>query len=153
MPSVTLLERHIHCLTDPDLKHEFMEGITSILRGEKPQYSCTYMEKVFHNLVHGSTAPAIPGIPPFDPAKVKKSMLPLYDKVQAGKVPSNGLDHGYKKLKTTFRPIQTLGRDYREELYIECQDRINRKQGDADYQNFIGYMAEVLEYCLGSGEL
>ena len=151
MKTVTLLERHIPILTDENLKHELVSGITSILQGEEPQASCTHMENVFYNLVHGPTAKAIPGIPKFDPTGMKKSELARYNKIQAGKVPSTGLNHSYADLK--FKPIKTLPKEYLEKLYNDCQGIIGRKQSTAEYLRFIGYLAEVMEHCANIGEL
>ena len=149
MKSVTLLERHISMLTDKNFQHEFTAGITSILRGEEPQASCSHMKTVFFNLVHGPMT--IPGIPKFDPTGMEKNELARYSQIQAGKVPSAGLDHSYKDLK--FRAITTLPKEYSEKLYSECQDRLNNKQGTAEYRKFIGYLAEVMKHCADSGEL
>ena len=148
---VTLEKRHIHCLTNNDLKDEFVAGITSILQGQEAQASCSHMEKVFYNLVHGHTAKVIPGIPKFDSTGMKNSELDRYNKVQAGKVPSTGLDHSYKDLQ--FKPITSLEKEYLSNLYNECQSRINRKHGDAKYRRFISYLEEVMKHCADSGEL
>ena len=151
MNSVTLLERHIPILTDADLKDEFIAGIISILQGKEPQVSYPILKDIFYLLVHGHTAKVIPGIPKFDQTGMKKSELDRYNKLQAGKVPSTGLDHSYKDLQ--FKPITTLEKEDLSRLYDECQDRINRKHGDAKYQRLIGYLAEVMEHCAASGEL
>lgn len=149
MKSVTLQERHISLLTNDNFKDEFTAGIISILRGEEPQASCTYMERVFFNLVHGTMA--IPGIPKFDPTGMGNADLGRYNKVQSGKAPSSGLGDTYKDLN--FEPIATLKRDYIEELLADCLSRINMKHGSADYRGFLCYLAKVLKHCLDSGEL
>lgn len=151
MKAITLLERHIPILTDENLRDEFVSGITSILQGKEPQASCTIMETVFFNLVHGPTAKNIPGIPKFDPTGLKKNDIDRYNKVQAGKVPSNGLGHGYKGL--IFKSITTLPKEYREGLYADCLSRLKDKQRTAGYRRFIGYLAEVIKYCDERGEL
>ena len=151
MKSVTLGQIHIPILKNENQKEEFIAGIISILQGKEPQASSAHMEDIFNLLVHGHTPKIIPGIPKFDPTGMNKSELDRYNKIQAGKVPSTGLDHGYPDLK--FKPITTLERDYLEKLYGECQGRINRKKGDADYREFIRYLAKVMKYCADSGEL
>ena len=137
--------------SDTDIKDEFIAGIICISKGKEPQASCSHMEKVFYNLVHGHTAKVIPGIPKFDSTGMKNSELDRYNKIQAGKVPSTGLDLSYTDL--TFKPITTLDKGYLSKLYNDCQSRINRKHGDAKYRRFISYLEEVMKHCADSGEL
>ena len=103
METVTLGKRHASILINKDLKDEFGTGIACILRGEEPQASCPYMEDVFFELVHGRRPKVIPGIPKYDPTGMNKAELDRYKKVQAGMVPSDGIDHRYTDLK--FKPI------------------------------------------------
>ena len=151
MKSVTLAGVHIKMLENADLKDEFIAGLNSISKGKEPQASCPFMKDVFYSLVHGPTAKVIPGIPKFDPTGMKKSERDRYNKVQAGKVPSTGLDHKYKDLN--FKPITTLPKKYLEKLYIDCQGRLSDKQRTAEYRRFLVYLAEVMKYCAESGEL
>ena len=153
MKSVTIPERHIRMLenADTDLKLEYITGIISTSKGEEPQASCPYMEDVFYSLVHGHTAKVIPGIPPFDSTGMKENDLKRYNQVQAGKVPSTGLDHSYENLN--FKPITTLPKEYLEQLYSDCRDRISRKKGTAEYRKFIRYLKDVMKYCADSREL
>lgn len=151
MESITLVARHIRILKNADLKDEFIAGLDSLFQGKEPQASCPFMEDVFYSLVHGRTAKAIPGIPKFDPKGMKENELDRYSRLQAGKVPSAGLDHPYKDLD--LRPITTLPKKYLGKLYSECQDKLNRKQGTPDYRRFLVYLAEVLKHCEDSGEL
>jgi hypothetical protein len=148
---VTIPERHLPILTDADLKDEYMSGITSILQGEEPQASCPFMEDVFLNLVHGHKPKIIPGIPKFDPSGMRDSELDRYKKVQAGMVPSTGLDYSYTDLK--FKPVTGLDKGYLNELYNDCQDRIQDKTHTPNYRRFISYLAEVMEHCADSGEV
>jgi len=151
MDSITLKKIHIHTLTNESLKDEFITGIISLLQGEEPKATCDHMEDVFYLLAHGQSSKVIPGIPKFDPTGMKQSALVRYRHVQAGKVPSTGLDHSYTGLK--FKSITTLEKEYLTKLYADCQDISNNKQGSADYRRFIGYLAEVMKYCADSGEL
>ena len=151
MKSVTLGQVHIPILKNENLKDEFVAGIISILQEKEPKASSSYMEDIFNLLIHGPIAKVIPGIPQFDPTGMKKNELDRYNKVQAGKVPSTGLDHSYKDLK--FKSMTTLVKDYLEELYADCLSRLSDKQRTAEHRRFISYLAEVMKYCADSGEL
>ncbi len=151
MNSVTLGKIHLHLLTDENLRKEFVEGIISLLQGKEPKATCTFIKDIFNLLAHGYQAKVIPGIPKFDLTGMKKKEALRFEKIQAGKVPSNGLDHAYKDLQ--FKAITILDKEYLKKLHKDCQDRINKKHGDAEYRRFIGYLAEVLKYCADSGEL
>ena len=151
MKTVTLGQVHIPILKNENQKDEFVAGIISILQEKEPRGSCTYMETVFYNLVHGHTAKAISGIPKFDQTGMKNSELDRYNKIQAGKVPSTGLNHSYNNLK--YKSITKLDREYLEELYADCLDRIKKNAGTPEYRKFISYLAEVMKHCADSGEL
>ena len=151
MKTVTLGQVHIPILKNENQKDEFVAGIISILQEKEPKASSSDMEDIFNLLVHGPIAKVISGIPHYDPTEIKKSELDRYNKLQAGKVPSTGLDHSYKDLK--FKPITTLEKDYLEKLYNACQSRINDKQRPAEYRRFISYLAEMMKHCADSGEL
>ena len=151
MTTITLQKKHLPILSNKDMKDEFVTGLASILKGEEPQTSDSFMKKVFYDLVHGKKPKVIPGIPQFDPTGMKKNELDRYKKVQAGMVPSGGLDHRYADLQ--FKPIKTLKKDYLSRLYDDCLHRVKRKEGSANYRRFISYLAEVMKHCANSGEL
>jgi len=151
MNTVTLQRQHIPILKNKSIKDEFVTAIISILQDEEPQASCPFMKDVFYDLVHGQKPKIIPGIPQFDPTGMKKNELYRYKKVQAGKVPSDGLDHRYTDLQ--FKPITILDKGYLNELYIDCQNIIKKRKGTAEYRLFIIYLAEVMKHCADSGEL
>lgn len=148
--TINLNKKHLPIFTNEDLKDEFVTGIISLLRGEEPKATCDYMEGVFDNLVHGPGQNVIPDIPKFDPTGITKNDLIRYNRVQLGKVPSNGLEHRYKDLK--FLPIRNLDKEYLTKLYDDCQVRIRGQKGSAEYRKFIGYLAEVMKHCANSGE-
>jgi len=150
MDSITLHKKHLPILTDEKLKDEFVAGVISILQGEEAKASTGKMALVFGSLVYQKKLNIIHGIPRFDPKGMKESELDRYNQVQAGKVPSSGLEHSYADLQ--FKPITTLDREYLSMLYSDCQDRINRK-GSAEYRRFISYLTEMMKHCAGSGEL
>ena len=151
MKDINLPKWCVPILENEDLKDEFVAGVTSIMQGKAPKASCPYMEEVFYDLVHGRRPKVIPGIPQFDPTGMKKNELERYKKVQAGKVPSSGLDHSYKNLQ--FKPITTLDKGYLNKLYNDCQDIIKKGTATAEYRRFIIYLAEVMEHCAASGQL
>ena len=151
METITLQKRHALILTDKNFKDEFVTGLASILQGEDPQTSCSHMDNVFYNLVHGQKPKIIPGIPEFDPTGMNKNELDRYKKVQAGKVPSDGLDHRYTGLQV--KPITSLDKEYLSKLYDDCLDIIIRGKGTAEYRRFIRYLAQVIKHCADSGEL
>jgi hypothetical protein len=151
MKTVTLGQVHIPILKNENQKDEFVAGMISILQEKEPKASSSYMEDIFNLLIHGPIAKVIPGIPQFDPTGMKKSELARYNKIQAGKVPSGGLDHRYTDLQ--FKPITTLDKGYLSKLYNDCQSRINDKQRPAEYRRFISYLAEVIKHCAESGEI
>ena len=152
MKPVTLAGVHIKILENADSvkRDELIAGIIHISKGKEPPVSC-FWKDVFDSLVKGHTPKGIPGIPQFDHKGMKESELDRYNKVQAGKIPSTGLNHRYKDLN--FQPITTLPQEDLEKLYGECQNRINKRQGSAEYQRFIRYLADVIKYCADSGEL
>jgi hypothetical protein len=152
MQDITLPKWCIPILKNENLKDEFVAGVISIMQGEEPKASCPYMEEVFFDLVHGRRRPkVIPGIPQFDPTGMKNNELERYKKVQAGKVPSGGLNHSYKNLQ--FKPITTLDKNYLNKLYNDCQDIIKKGTATAEYRRFIIYLAEVMEHCADSDEM
>lgn len=151
MDSIILHKKHLSILTDKNMKDEFVSGIVSLLLGEEPNTTCSYMELVFASLVYQQKRNTIPGIPRFDPAGITKNELERYNHVQAGKVPATGLEHSYKDLK--FKPITTLDREYLSGLYDDCLVRINSKNGSAEYRKFLSFLAEVIKHCASSGEL
>jgi len=151
MDSITLKKHHIHTLTNESLREEFIAGIVSLLQGKEPKATCSHMEDVFDFLAHYQGPKVIPGIPRFDPAGITKNELERYNRVQAGKVPSTGLDHSYKDLK--FKPITTLDKGYLSGLYNDCLGRINSNNGSVEYRKFVSYLAEVMKHCANSGEL
>lgn len=149
--SITLHKKHLSVLTHESMKDEFISGIINLLQGEEPKATCSHMETVFYLLAHDQSSKVIPGIPKFDPTGMKQSELERYHHVQAGKVPSTGLDHSYIDLK--FKPITTLEKEYLSKLYVDCLNRVNSQHGSADYRRFLSYLVEVMKYCADSGEL
>ena len=151
MDSITLHKKHLSILKDINTKDEFVAGIISLLQGEEVEASTGKMELAFASLVYQQKLNIIPGIPRFDPAGITKNELERYNRVQAGKVPSTGLDHSYKDLK--FKPITTLDKEYLSGLYNDCLVRINSNNGSVEYRKFVSYLAEVMEHCANSGEM
>lgn len=151
MNTVTLQKQHIRILKNKSIKDEFITAIISILQDEEPQASCSFMEDVFYDLVNYQKPKIIPGIPQFDPTGMKNNELVRYKQVQAGKVPSNGLNRSYKSLK--FKAITTLEKKYLNKLYGDCLSRINKQNGSIEYRRFINYLAQVIKHCADSGEL